>query len=139
MTTTSEPQVSEPQVSEPQVSEPQVSEPSPFATLAEALEAAAAASAQSDATGPVKAAAAKFQSGVGKGAYYTTYGVSYGVVFSGVFLKELLPDHSSLRRGLEQGARDGAKAALGVWGRFDALPDDALVNEGAPAAGATAQ
>jgi len=119
-------------------SEPQVSEPHPSAVLlAEALEAAAAAAAtddaRPDAVAFTRSAAARFQSGVGKGAYYTTYGVSYGVVFTGVFLKELLPSESSLRRGFERGVADGAKAAMGVWERFYALPDDALTNEGAPA------
>ena len=118
-------------------SEPQVSEPHPSAELlAEALEAAAAAadgSAPTDTTSFTRTAAARFQSSIGKGAYYTTYGVSYGVVFTGVFLKELLPSESSLRRGFEQGVADGAKAAVGVWERFYALPDDALVNDDAPA------
>jgi hypothetical protein len=110
--------------------EPHVTDPNTFAALADALEAAAEATdrAQSDAT-----TAAKFQSSLGKGAYYTTYGVSYGVVFSGVFLKELLPAESSLRRGFEQGVTDGAKAALGALTRFHALPEDALAEVQAPA------
>lgn len=120
-------------------SEPQVSETHPSAELlAEALEAAAAAdgSARTDATSFTQTTAGKLQSSIGKGAYYTTYGVSYGVVFTGVFLKELLPSESALRRGFEQGVADGARAAMGVWERFYALPDDALVNEDAPAGAA---
>ena len=113
-------------------SQSQVSESAPLEVLAEALEAAAAATAGAEGT-DVDAAVARFQSSVGKGAYYTTYGLSYGVVFTGVFLKELLPAESSLRRGFEQGVTDGAKAALGAMARFHALPEDALAAEPAPA------
>jgi len=117
-------------------SEPQVSDSEPSTVLTQALETVAGSvgEAGTDATASSHTAAATFQSGLGKGAYYTTY----GVVFTSVFLKELLPTESSLRRGFEQGVADGAKAAMSVWGRFYALPDDALVNETAPA-GAAAQ
>ena len=40
------------------------------------------------------------------GAYSTAYWVSYGVVYSTVYLTELLPENSSFRRGLEEGASD---------------------------------
>ncbi len=120
--------------------DPHVFDPNLFVALAQALGDAASSpdGAQSDGTTSAKATVAKLQSGVGKGAYYTTYGLSYGIVFSGVFVRQLLPSESSLRRGFEQGVTDGAKAAFGALARFNALPEDALDVQAAPA-GATQQ
>jgi hypothetical protein len=39
-----------------------------------------------------------------KSIYKSAYWTSYGLVFSGVYLIELLPEKSSFRRGLEEGA-----------------------------------
>ena len=41
---------------------------------------------------------------VGKGLFKMFYGVSYGLVFSGVYVTELLPEDSSLRHALTEGA-----------------------------------
>jgi hypothetical protein len=92
-----------------------------LSALGEALDAASVSvgHARADATESAKLAAAKVQSGVSVGAYYTAYGLSYGVVFTGVFLKELLPLNNPIRRGFEDGAvaaidaAESRRAALG--------------------------
>lgn len=77
-----------------------------FSILGDALEAAAESigDATSDASESARIAARKVKSGISSGAYHAAYGLSFGLVFSGVFLKELLPQDSAVRRGLEEGA-----------------------------------
>ncbi len=60
------------------------------------------------------------------------------MVFSGVFLKELLPTDSALRRGFEQGAVDGSKAAVEAVSRIVTVPkdlDEELAEKDAAASG----
>ena len=85
-----------------------------LSALGEALDAAAlsVSHARQDATESAKLAAAKVQSGVSVGSYYTAYGISYSLVFTGVFIKELLPVGNPIRRGFEDGAEAGADAAV---------------------------
>jgi hypothetical protein len=77
-----------------------------FSTLGDALESAAEKFEEGSAVaGQSLGEAAKvtgnlFVEGIYKSAYWT----SYGLVFSGVYLIELLPENSSFRRGLEEGA-----------------------------------
>jgi hypothetical protein len=79
-----------------------------FSTLGNALESAAekfeegSAVARQSAAQAAKVTQNFFVDGVYKAAYWT----SYGFVFSGVYLVELLPETSSFRRGLEEGATD---------------------------------
>jgi hypothetical protein len=79
-----------------------------FSTLGNALESAAekfqegSAVARQSAEQAAKVTRNLFVDGVYKAAYWT----SYGFVFSGVYLVELLPEASSFRRGLEEGATD---------------------------------
>jgi hypothetical protein len=83
-------------------------ENSAFSTLGNALESAAekfqegSAVARESAEQAAKVTRNLFVDGVYKAAYWT----SYGFVFSGVYLVELLPEASSFRRGLEEGATD---------------------------------
>ncbi|PTX97294.1 hypothetical protein DB346_20015 [Verrucomicrobia bacterium LW23] len=51
-----------------------------------------------------KVAAGNVKHAVNTGIFNAGFGFSYGVVFTSVFLTELLPENSSLRKGLEQGA-----------------------------------
>jgi hypothetical protein len=81
---------------------------SAFSTLGNALGSAAekfqegSAVARESAEQAAKVTRNLFVDGVYKAAYWT----SYGFVFSGVYLVELLPEASSFRRGLEEGATD---------------------------------
>ena len=85
-----------------------------FSALGEALETAAvrveegAANARESA----KQAAGNVRRAITVGVYNTAYWTSYGVVYGTVFLTELLPEDSTLRRGLEEGA-DAALEARG--------------------------
>jgi hypothetical protein len=99
------------------------SKSNPLSVLGEALDAAAQSigDARTDATASAKLAALKVRSGASVGAYYSAYGVSYGLVFSGVFLKELLPANNVFRRGFEDGAQAGARTAVALRGRRQAL------------------
>jgi hypothetical protein len=79
-----------------------------FSALGEALESAAekfeegSAVARQSAKNAAQATRKVFAGGV----YNTAYWVSYGLVYSTVYLTELLPEDSSFRRGLEEGATD---------------------------------
>jgi hypothetical protein len=79
-----------------------------FSTLGNALESAAekfeegSAVARQSAAQAAKVTRNLFVDGIYKSAYWT----SFGFVFSGVYLIELLPQTSSFRRGLEEGATD---------------------------------
>jgi|ERR1700683_3244021 hypothetical protein len=79
-----------------------------FSTLGNALESAAekfqegSAVARQSAEQAAKVTRNLFVDGIYKTAYWT----SFGFVFSGVYLIELLPEASSFRRGLEEGATD---------------------------------
>jgi hypothetical protein len=79
-----------------------------FSALGEALESAAekfeegSSVARESAKNAANATRKVFAGGVYKSAYW----VSYGFVYSTVYLTELLPEDSSFRRGLEEGATD---------------------------------
>ena len=79
-----------------------------FSALGEALESAAekfeegSTVARESAKNAAQATRKVFAGGV----YKTAYWVSYGFVYSTVYLTELLPEESSFRRGLEEGATD---------------------------------
>lgn len=87
-----------------------------FSALGEALETAAERfeEGSSQARESAKKAAGTVKRAFGVGVYNTAYWVSYGAVFSSVFLTELLPENSTLRRGLEE----GADAALEAHGKL---------------------
>lgn len=84
-----------------------------FSALGEALGSAAERFGEGTqvARQSAKEAAKATRKAVAGGAYSTAYWISYGVVYSTVYLTELLPESSSFRRGLEEGASD-AQAKL---------------------------
>ena len=79
-----------------------------FSALGEALESAAEKfeEGSSVARQSAKNAAQATRKVFAGGVYNTAYWVSYGLVYSTVYLTELLPEDSSFRRGLEEGATD---------------------------------
>jgi hypothetical protein len=79
-----------------------------FSTLGDALESAAEKFEEGSAVAgqSVKEAAKVTGNLLVDGVYKAAYWTSYGFVFSGVYLIELLPETSSFRRGLEEGATD---------------------------------
>jgi hypothetical protein len=79
-----------------------------FSALGEALESAAEKfeEGSSVARQSAKNAAQATRKVFAGGMYNTAYWVSYGLVYSTVYLTELLPEDSSFRRGLEEGATD---------------------------------
>jgi hypothetical protein len=106
-----------------------VSKATPIETMSTKTEKAADADAFSALGEALGSAAEKFEEGThaaresakeaaratrkvfAGGAYSTAYWISYGVVYSTVYLTELLPENSSFRRGLQEGASD-AQAKL---------------------------
>ncbi len=74
--------------------------------MADALESAAESFEEATANAPESArrAARVTKRALGAGIFKAFYGVSYGLVYSGVFLTELLPEGSSVRRALVEGA-----------------------------------
>jgi hypothetical protein len=79
-----------------------------FSALGEALESAAEKfeEGSSVARQSAKNAAQATRKVFAGGVYNSAYWVSYGLVYSTVYLTELLPEDSSFRRGLEEGATD---------------------------------
>jgi hypothetical protein len=79
-----------------------------FSALGEALESAAEKFEEGStvARESAKNAAQATRKVFAGGMYKTAYWVSYGFVYSTVYLTELLPEESSFRRGLEEGATD---------------------------------
>jgi hypothetical protein len=78
----------------------------PFSMMADALESAAESFEEATANAPESArrAARVTKRALGVGVFKTFYGISFGLVYSGVFLTELLPEASSVRRALVEGA-----------------------------------
>ena len=78
----------------------------PFSMIADALESAAESFEEATANAPDSArrAARVTKRALGAGVYKAFYGLSFGIVYSGVFITELLPEKSSVRRALVEGA-----------------------------------
>ena len=86
--------------------------PKPFSMMADALESAADTFEQAAANAPESArrAARVTKRALGIGVFKAFYGISYGLVYSGVFITELLPEKSTVRRALTEGAEAAINA-----------------------------
>jgi hypothetical protein len=86
--------------------------PKPFSMMADALESAADSFEQAAANAPESArrAARVTKRALGIGVFKAFYGIAYGLVYSGVFVTELLPEQSTVRRALTEGAEAAISA-----------------------------
>jgi len=86
--------------------------PKPFSMMADALESAADTFEQAAANAPESArrAARVTKRALGIGVFKAFYGIAYGLVYSGVFVTELLPEQSTVRRALTEGAEAAISA-----------------------------
>ena len=84
----------------------------PFAILGETLETAAGALDVPTAQARESAhrAAATTKRVVGSGVYSLSYALAYGTVFAATYVHDLLPESSTVRRGLSDGGHDALSA-----------------------------
>ncbi|HSI85114.1 MAG: hypothetical protein ACAI35_04910 [Candidatus Methylacidiphilales bacterium] len=91
----------------------------PFADLEQELGAASERYEEgtAHARATAKVAAGNVKHAIKVGVFNASFGLSYGLVFSTVFLTELLPEDSTVRRGLEEGADAALEAHARLKGR----------------------